>query len=76
MRPMMKPTTVREEKVSITVKDYNKFNRVLEQDKSIVPHLERLYKSGYDNVFKYGTELKVWLDANKIDYRVNWEKIL
>lgn len=73
MIQLAKQSSVREEKVSITVKDYNKFLRVTEKDNSIIPHADRLYKNEDQNVFVYKKELKLWLDEQKIDYRINWE---
>ena len=74
MNQYAKPSA-REVKVSVTVTDMNKLNRALDKDNCIFPHLNKLYKNGYENVFVYDDELKGWLDQNLIPYRVNWESI-
>ena len=63
-------------KDSITVKDYLKFPRCHESDRSITPHVNPRYRHGYWNVFIYDQTLQKWLDDNKIDYRINYESIV
>ena len=60
-------------KDSITVKDYLKFQRCHEVDRSITPYVNHKYKHGYWNVFLYDQQLQKWLDKNQIDYRINYE---
>ena len=73
---LAKQSSVREVKESITVKDYNRFLKAVEKDPSISTHLERKYQKVDQNVFLYNTKVKQWLDSNKIDYRVNWERVI
>ena len=68
------PDTIKEVKESITVKDYNRFLKAVEKDPSISAHLERKYPKQDEPVFLYNKELKLWLDATKIGYRINWER--
>ena len=63
-------------KESITVRDYLKFQRCHEADRSITPHVNHKYKHGYWNVFLYDQILQKWLDDNDIDYRINYEEPL
>lgn len=63
------------ERDSITVDDYNKYQQCLSLDRSVVPHVQLRYKTGYWNVFIYNAALELWLKENEIPYRINWEDV-
>jgi hypothetical protein len=60
------------EPIGITINEFNKFNNI--DDKSeIRPFLNRLFKSGYWNVFKYSLQLEEWLTKQNIDFTIDYD---
>ncbi len=59
--------------IGICMVQYNLFNNLTDKA-TIRPHLNRLYRTGYENVYKYSEQLEEYLTKNNIRFTIDYEE--